>query len=292
GGVVLVLRVGLGGNVLAPGQHQAVEELVERPERRSTVGGRQQHRNAAGFLDRDDVRLVEKGATGAELGRHDRRRETNPGRSHGRHANIPWLTCQNADSRLTPAPSCVAITSYPLDGAASRSGQHVDQTMTVDSYRAPSERSGPSSHPGAGSAPPETLTGPAATPHALRPDALGLRHAVAAGNPLAALAAHRILEAGGNAVYAGVAPRGCLGVVHSDIVNFAGVAPIMVYETRRRQVTTISGLGVWPRAATIDYFRDRCGGDMPDGLLRTVVPAAPDAWITALEQFGTLGFAE
>src|SRR4029453_4822384 len=37
---------------------------------------------------------------------------------------------------------------------------------------------------------------------------------------------------------------------------------------------------------------DRCQGDMPDGLLRTVVPAAPDAWITALERCGTLGFAE
>jgi gamma-glutamyltranspeptidase/glutathione hydrolase len=164
--------------------------------------------------------------------------------------------------------------------------------MTVDSYRPPSERSGSSTHPGAASAPPETLTGPAAAAHALRPDALGLRHAVAAGNPLAALAAHRILEGGGNAVDAGVAAGIALGVVHSDIVNFAGVAPLMVYEAQRRQVTTISGLGVWPRAATIEYFRDRCGGDMPDGLLRTVVPAAPDAWITALERFGTLGFAE
>ena len=66
----------------------------------------------------------------------------------------------------------------------------------------------------------------------------------------------------------------------------------MVYEARRREVTTISGLGVWPRAATLEYFRDRAAGDMPDGLLRTVVPAAPDAWITALERFGTLGFAE
>ena len=164
--------------------------------------------------------------------------------------------------------------------------------MTVDSYRPPGERSGPSSHPAAAPPPPETLTGPAAAAHALRPDALGRRHAVAAGHPLAALAAHRILEAGGNAVDAGVAAGICLGVVHSDIVNFAGVAPLMVYEARRRQVTTISGLGVWPGAATIEYFRDRCGGDMPDGLLRTVVPAAPDAWITALEHFGTLGFAE
>jgi gamma-glutamyltranspeptidase/glutathione hydrolase len=164
--------------------------------------------------------------------------------------------------------------------------------MTVDSYRPQSDRDGRAPHPGAASAPPETLTGPAAAPHALRPDALGTRHAVAAGHPLAALAAHRILEAGGNAVDAGVAAGICLGVVHSDIVSFAGVAPIMVYEARRREVTTISGLGVWPRAATLEYFRDRCKGDMPDGLLRTVVPAAPDAWITALERFGTLGFAE
>jgi gamma-glutamyltranspeptidase / glutathione hydrolase len=127
---------------------------------------------------------------------------------------------------------------------------------------------------------------------ALRPDALGTRHAVAAGHPLAALAAFKILEAGGNAVDAGVAGGLCLGVVHSDIVNVAGVAPIMIYDVSRREVVTISGLGTWPRRATVDYFREHCGGDMPEGLLRTVVPAAPDAWITALERFGTLGFAE
>ena len=78
----------------------------------------------------------------------------------------------------------------------------------------------------------------------------GHSHAVAAGHPLAALAAHRILEAGGNAVDAGVAAGICLGVVHSDIVSFAGVAPLMIYEAGRREVTTISGLGVWPRAAS------------------------------------------
>jgi gamma-glutamyltranspeptidase / glutathione hydrolase len=164
--------------------------------------------------------------------------------------------------------------------------------MSVDSYQPPSAAGERSPHPGAATTAPETLTGPAAAAHALRPEAMGTRHAVAAGHPLAALAAHRILEAGGNAIDAGVAAGICLGVVHSDIVSFAGVAPIMVYEARHREVTTLSGLGVWPRAASLEYFRDRCGGDMPDGLLRTVVPAAPDAWITALERFGTLGFAE
>jgi gamma-glutamyltranspeptidase/glutathione hydrolase len=127
---------------------------------------------------------------------------------------------------------------------------------------------------------------------ALRPEIAGTRHAVAAGHPLAALAALRILDGGGNAVDAGVAGGLCLGVVHSDMVNVAGVAPIMVYDATRREVHTISGVGTWPARATVDFFRQQCGGEIPVGLLRTVVPAAPDAWITALERFGTMGFAE
>ncbi len=163
--------------------------------------------------------------------------------------------------------------------------------MTVDSYRSPLDAG--TVHPGpAATASPHASTGPPTQSRASRPEALGTHHAVAAGHPLAALAAHRILEAGGNAVDAGVAAGICLGVVHPDIVSFAGVAPIVLYQAERRAVTTISGLGVWPRRATLEYFRDRCGGDMPEGLLRTVVPGAPDAWITALEHFGTLGFAE
>jgi gamma-glutamyltranspeptidase/glutathione hydrolase len=121
---------------------------------------------------------------------------------------------------------------------------------------------------------------------------LGLRYAVAAGHPLAALAALRILEAGGNAVDAGVAGGICLAVVHPDIVSFAGVAPILFYDAARREVVTISGLGSWPRAASLEWFQTRCGGEIPEGVLRTVVPAAPDAWITVLERHGTLGFAE
>ncbi len=134
--------------------------------------------------------------------------------------------------------------------------------------------------------------GPAAGDRPLRPEALGTRHAVAAGHPLAALAALRILEAGGNAVDAGVAGGLCLGVVHSEMVNVAGVAPIMIYDAARREVATVAGLGTWPRRASVEFFRRECGGEIPEGVLRTVVPAAPEAWITALERFGTLGFAE
>jgi gamma-glutamyltranspeptidase/glutathione hydrolase len=130
------------------------------------------------------------------------------------------------------------------------------------------------------------------TGSSLRPDALGTHYCVAAGHQLAALAAYRILEGGGNAVDAGVAGGICLAVVHPDIVNFAGVAPIMIYSAKARNVVTISGLGTWPRLATLEYFQQACSGEIPEGLPRTLVPAAPDAWITALEQHGTFGFAE
>ena len=55
---------------------------------------------------------------------------------------------------------------------------------------------------------------------------------------------------------------------------------------------TISGLGWWPRAASLDRFVSEFDGHLPTGILRTVVPAAPDAWIAALRRYGTMGFAE
>ncbi|MFQ5828378.1 MAG: gamma-glutamyltransferase family protein [Candidatus Methylomirabilia bacterium] len=120
---------------------------------------------------------------------------------------------------------------------------------------------------------------------------MGSRWMVAAGHPLAAQAAARILEAGGNAVDAGVAAGICLGVVHPDMVSVAGVAPIIVHLAKARETWTVSGVGSWPRAASVEFFRQRCGGQIPVGVLRTVVPAAPDAWCTALERWGTMSFA-
>ncbi len=57
------------------------------------------------------------------------------------------------------------------------------------------------------------------------PRLIGTRHMVASANFLAAHAGFAILEAGGNAIDAGVAGGIALGVVKCDLVNFAGVAP-------------------------------------------------------------------
>lgn len=128
--------------------------------------------------------------------------------------------------------------------------------------------------------------------HSLCPTIRGRKMMIASGNVHATWAGAKILERGGNAIDAGVAAGICLAVTQPDLVSFAGVAPIMLYSAARREVTTIDGLGVWPRRASIDYFRKHAGGVIPTGVLRAVVPAAPDAWITALARYGTLSFAE
>ena len=127
---------------------------------------------------------------------------------------------------------------------------------------------------------------------AARPVIRARKHAIVAGHYLAAEAGFAILEAGGNAIDAGVAAGIALGVVHSDLVNVAGVAPIILYSAKSGRVETISGLGTWPAAVTPDLFQRAHGGHIPPGVLRSVVPAAPDAWITALERHGTMRFGE
>jgi gamma-glutamyltranspeptidase/glutathione hydrolase len=121
---------------------------------------------------------------------------------------------------------------------------------------------------------------------------MGTRHVVSAGHYLAAHAGFEILEAGGNAVDAGVAAGIAIDVTQTDKVNFGGVAPQIIYTAKNRKVHCIDGLGVWPKAITPDYFMKRHGGKIPPGVERCVVPAAPDAWLTALENFGTMSFGE
>ncbi len=127
-------------------------------------------------------------------------------------------------------------------------------------------------------------------PH--RPRIMATRHMAAAGHYLAAQASLQVLEGGGNAVDAGVAGGIALAVLQSEYVSFGGVAPIMIRLAATGEVVTISGVGPWPRAARLEHFHEHHGGRMPPGILRTVVPAAPDAWITALERFGTMSFGE
>src|SRR5262249_57912137 len=99
---------------------------------------------------------------------------------------------------------------------------------------------------------------------------------------LAAEAGFKILEAGGNAVDAGVAGGIALGVVQPEFVNVAGVAPIIIYYAAENRIFTIAGLGPWPKALDLHYFMKNHGGKIPQGILRPLVAADTDSRATAL----------
>src|SRR3954451_16969242 len=120
-----------------------------------------------------------------------------------------------------------------------------------------------------------------------RPTIMGQKQMVASGHYLASMGGWKLLEAGGNAVDAGVAAGICINVLQPDMTNFGGVAPIMLYLADRQEVKTISGLGRWPQKASVAYFKEQHGGETQAGLPRSVTPAAADAWLTALENFET-----
>ncbi len=125
-----------------------------------------------------------------------------------------------------------------------------------------------------------------------RPLITGTTHMVSTGHYLATSAGYRILEQGGNATDAGVAAGIALNVVLPQFTSFGGVAPIIVHDSGKQETMQVSGLGRWPREASIDYFMEHTGGDLPPGVLRTVTPAAADAWLTALKLYGTMSFEQ
>lgn len=133
---------------------------------------------------------------------------------------------------------------------------------------------------------------PASFMDAYRPSLRGHRHMTSAGHYLAAQAGFQVMEAGGNAIDGGVAAGMVLGVVQSELVGVAGVAPIIIYLVEEDRVVTISGLGTWPKATDPAYFAREYPDSVPEGILRCIVPAAPAAWIMALERYGSMSFGE
>ena len=103
----------------------------------------------------------------------------------------------------------------------------------------------------------------------------------------------RVLDAGGNAVDAGVTASMALAVVQPDIVSFAGVAPTLIYVEKENRVVSLAGLGYWPAATDINrLIAEGDGKSVPEGILRTVMPAAPATHIEALRRYGTISFEQ
>jgi gamma-glutamyltranspeptidase / glutathione hydrolase len=141
----------------------------------------------------------------------------------------------------------------------------------------------------------------AAQDRTMFPAVRGMRQMIGAGNSMEVEAGYRILEQGGNAVDAGVAAILAATVTEQDHFGLGGEAPILI-KMHGKPVVAISGVGVAPAKATVDFYERRQAEPWEDG--RTIAPIpsfGPRAAITpgvvdgvllALEKYGTMSFAQ
>lgn len=115
---------------------------------------------------------------------------------------------------------------------------------------------------------------------------MGKNGALAAGHPLVALAGHRVLSQGGNAVDAAIAMAGVAAVVMPHACSLGGDAFIMVYHAKNNELKLINASGPAPRAARRELFLNK--GIPTLGIAASTVPGVVAGWAAALKLFGTM----
>jgi gamma-glutamyltranspeptidase / glutathione hydrolase len=142
----------------------------------------------------------------------------------------------------------------------------------------------------------------AQNPRTMFPAVRGTREMVGAANNLEVEAGYRILEQGGNAVDAGVASVLAAAVTEQDHFGLGGEIPLLV-KMNGKPVIVVSGIGVAPKRATVEYYEKRPvepweqpGLRRPpipgQGIRAAITPGVVDGLLLALEKFGTKSFAE
>jgi gamma-glutamyltranspeptidase / glutathione hydrolase len=133
------------------------------------------------------------------------------------------------------------------------------------------------------------------------PAVRGMHQMLGAGNPLEGEAGYRLLEQGGNAVDAAVAAILAATVTEQDHIGLGGEAPILI-KMAGKPVVAISGVGVAPAKATVDYYAHRPrepweeGNNLAPipsmGVRAAITPGLVDGLLLALEKYGTKSFAQ
>jgi len=122
---------------------------------------------------------------------------------------------------------------------------------------------------------------------------MGTHGMVTSTHYLASEAGLHALKRGGNVVDAGATMWFCLTVLKPHLVGVAGEVPILIYWADEEKVLAVNGQGPAPKAATIDWFTDHGYKVIPeDGHLPAVVPGSFDAWLTILDEYGTMSLSE
>jgi gamma-glutamyltranspeptidase/glutathione hydrolase len=129
----------------------------------------------------------------------------------------------------------------------------------------------------------------------------GTREMIGAGNNFQVEAGYRILTQGGNAVDAAVAAILAAGVTEQGRFGLGGEMPMLI-EIKGQPPVAISGIGIAPAKATVDFYQRRKPdpsereGQIPPipatGILAATTPGVMAGLFLALEKYGTKSFAE
>ena len=112
--------------------------------------------------------------------------------------------------------------------------------------------------------------------------------AIAAGGAGAVDAGMQILEAGGNAADAAVATIFALQVTDHGACCIGGEVPLLIYDAKRREVKSLSGMGRAPLSpAAIDWYMAH-GIPGPGDMKMAPVPSVVDLCLTTLQRYGTM----
>ncbi|HEV2691111.1 MAG TPA: gamma-glutamyltransferase family protein [Bryobacteraceae bacterium] len=133
------------------------------------------------------------------------------------------------------------------------------------------------------------------------PAVRGLHEMVGAANNMEVEAGFRLLTQGGNAVDAGVATTLAASVTELSRFGLGGEMPLLVKMAGKPPVA-ISGVGVAPAKATVEYYQHRSPEPWEDsahmapvpmqGILSAITPGVFDGLILALDKYGTKSFAD
>ena len=126
-----------------------------------------------------------------------------------------------------------------------------------------------------------------------RPVVHGTQGIASAGQYLTSMAAMRMLLSGGNAFDAAVA-AGFTAAVVEPIASYslAAEGSIMLYHAPSDKIRALSGQGVAPGKATVEFFKERGFDKIPTGPgpnaeLSFTLPGVVDAFLLMLETYGT-----
>lgn len=132
---------------------------------------------------------------------------------------------------------------------------------------------------------------PAPNPLGSRSPVLGTNGMVASSQPLASVAALRVLQEGGNAVDAAITAAAVLNVVEPMMTGIGGDMFAIVYMQQEAKPVAINGSGWSGSRATLDYFRSRNADRIPDGICSVSVPGAVAGWFKLHQRYGRLPMA-